>query len=169
MTGILVGFGGANAEVVAAVLIYRAFTIVPTLLLGLATMAAWRWLGPERRAKEGVGEPDAESARRVKEQSHKDEMSAAIRGDFERLRERGVAATLAPRDDDPPSLSTSADTLPDEPEAVVGPPVEPHAQPEIEIPAASGVQPERATRRPVRRRAGAGGRGRGGRPRRGPR
>jgi putative heme transporter len=56
MTGILVGFGGANAEVVAAVLIYRAFTIVPTLLLGLATMAAWRWLGPERRAQEGVGE-----------------------------------------------------------------------------------------------------------------
>jgi uncharacterized membrane protein YbhN (UPF0104 family) len=56
MTGILVGFGGANAEVVAAVLIYRAFTIVPTLLLGLATMAAWRWLGPERRAKEGVGD-----------------------------------------------------------------------------------------------------------------
>jgi uncharacterized membrane protein YbhN (UPF0104 family) len=56
MTGILVGFGGANAEAVAAVLIYRAFTIVPTLLLGLATMAAWRWLGPERRAKEGVGD-----------------------------------------------------------------------------------------------------------------
>jgi len=56
MTGILVGFGGANAEVVAAVLIYRAFTVVPTLLLGLATMAAWRWLGPERR-EEGVGGP----------------------------------------------------------------------------------------------------------------
>lgn len=56
MTGILVGFGGANAEVVAAVLIYRAFTVVPTLLLGLATMAAWRWLGPERH-EEGVGEP----------------------------------------------------------------------------------------------------------------
>jgi putative heme transporter len=54
MTGILVGFGGANAEVVAAVLIYRAFTVVPTLLLGLATMAAWRWLGPDRH-EEGVG------------------------------------------------------------------------------------------------------------------
>jgi hypothetical protein len=38
----------------------------------------------------------------VKEQSHKSEMSAAIRGDFERLRERGVAATLAPRDDRAP-------------------------------------------------------------------
>ena len=56
MTGILVGFGGANAEVVAAVLIYRVFTIVPTLLLGLATMAAWRWLGP-KRPEGGVGEP----------------------------------------------------------------------------------------------------------------
>jgi hypothetical protein len=33
----------------------------------------------------------------VKEQSHKDEMSAALRGDFARLRDRGVSATLAPR------------------------------------------------------------------------
>jgi uncharacterized protein (TIRG00374 family) len=53
MTGILVGFGGANAEVVAAVLLYRAATILPTLLLGLATIAAWRWLGPGR-PREGV-------------------------------------------------------------------------------------------------------------------
>jgi uncharacterized protein (TIRG00374 family) len=53
MTGILVGFGGANAEVVAAVLLYRAFTILPTLLLGLATIGAWRWLGPGR-SREGV-------------------------------------------------------------------------------------------------------------------
>jgi uncharacterized protein (TIRG00374 family) len=53
MTGILVGFGGANVEVVAAVLLYRAFTIVPTLLLGLGTIAAWRWLGPGRD-REGV-------------------------------------------------------------------------------------------------------------------
>lgn len=51
LTGILVGFGGPNAGVVAAVLVYRAFTVLPTVLLGLATMAAWRWLGPE----EGVG------------------------------------------------------------------------------------------------------------------
>jgi uncharacterized protein (TIRG00374 family) len=53
MTGILVGFGGANVEVVAAVLLYRAFTIVPTLLLGLGTIAVWRWLGPGRE-REGV-------------------------------------------------------------------------------------------------------------------
>ena len=32
----------------------------------------------------------------MKEQSHKDEMSAALRGDFQRLRERGVATTLSP-------------------------------------------------------------------------
>lgn len=37
----------------------------------------------------------------MKEQSHKDEMSRALRGDFERLRGRGVSTTLAPRDDDP--------------------------------------------------------------------
>jgi hypothetical protein len=34
----------------------------------------------------------------VKEQSHKEEMSAAIRGDFQRLRDRGVSASLAPQD-----------------------------------------------------------------------
>ena len=51
LTGILVGFGGPNAQVVAAVLLYRAFTVLPTLLLGLATIAGWRWLGPDR---EGV-------------------------------------------------------------------------------------------------------------------
>jgi hypothetical protein len=39
----------------------------------------------------------------VKDQSHKDEMSAALRGDFERLRERGVAATLSPAEPDPPA------------------------------------------------------------------
>lgn len=37
----------------------------------------------------------------MREQSHKDEMSAAIRGDFERLRGRGVAATIAPLGADP--------------------------------------------------------------------
>lgn len=35
----------------------------------------------------------------MKEQSHKEEMSKALRADFERLRERGVAATLAPGDE----------------------------------------------------------------------
>ena len=42
LTGTLVGFGGNNAGVVAAVLVYRFLTMVPTLVLGLisATHAA---------------------------------------------------------------------------------------------------------------------------------
>lgn len=36
----------------------------------------------------------------MKEQSHKEEMSAAIRGDFQRLRERGVSPALAPQDEE---------------------------------------------------------------------
>jgi uncharacterized protein (TIRG00374 family) len=35
LTGALVGFGGNNAGVVAAVLVYRFLTVVPTLVLGL--------------------------------------------------------------------------------------------------------------------------------------
>jgi putative heme transporter len=42
LTTALVGFGGNNAEVVAAVLVYRFLTIVPTLLLGLAAGATWK-------------------------------------------------------------------------------------------------------------------------------
>jgi len=44
LTAALVGFGGANAEVVAAVLLYRFLTIVPTLILGLLAGAIWRRL-----------------------------------------------------------------------------------------------------------------------------
>jgi uncharacterized protein (TIRG00374 family) len=44
LTGALVGFGGDNAEVVAAVLLYRFLTIVPTLILGLLAGATWRRL-----------------------------------------------------------------------------------------------------------------------------
>ncbi len=42
LTGLLVGFGGSNAEVVAAVLVYRFLTLVPTLVLGLLAAATWR-------------------------------------------------------------------------------------------------------------------------------
>jgi uncharacterized protein (TIRG00374 family) len=42
LTSLLVGFGGGQAEVVAAVLVYRFLTMVPTLLLGLAAAATWR-------------------------------------------------------------------------------------------------------------------------------
>ena len=44
LTTLLVGFGGGDAEVVAAVLVYRFLTVVPTLLLGLA-------LGPTVRRR----------------------------------------------------------------------------------------------------------------------
>jgi uncharacterized protein (TIRG00374 family) len=42
LTTALIGFGGPNAEVVAAVLVYRFLTLVPTLVLGLAAGATWR-------------------------------------------------------------------------------------------------------------------------------
>ena len=56
----------------------------------------------------------------MKEQSHKNEMSAAIRGDFQRLRDRGVAATLAPRDEDAPgAVDVIADVDQEDPEPAV--------------------------------------------------
>jgi putative heme transporter len=42
LTGTLVGFGGDNAPVVAAVLVYRFLTVVPTLVLGLVGAFTWR-------------------------------------------------------------------------------------------------------------------------------
>jgi uncharacterized membrane protein YbhN (UPF0104 family) len=42
LTSALVGFGGNNAGVVAAVLVYRFLTVVPTILLGLIAAATWR-------------------------------------------------------------------------------------------------------------------------------
>jgi putative heme transporter len=45
LTGMLVGFGGKNAAVVAAVLVYRFLTTVPTLLFGLAAAFTWRRQG----------------------------------------------------------------------------------------------------------------------------
>jgi putative heme transporter len=48
LTGALVGFGAPNAEAVAAVLLYRFLTIVPTLVLGLLAGATWRRLKATR-------------------------------------------------------------------------------------------------------------------------
>jgi uncharacterized membrane protein YbhN (UPF0104 family) len=42
LTGALLGFGGHEASVVAAVLVYRFLTTVPTLVLGLAAAFTWR-------------------------------------------------------------------------------------------------------------------------------
>jgi putative heme transporter len=50
LTGALVGFGGANDRVVAAVLLYRVLTVVPTLVLGLVAGALFRRLRPHDTA-----------------------------------------------------------------------------------------------------------------------
>ena len=42
LTTALVAFGGANAEVVAGVLIYRFLTVVPTLVIGGVSALMWR-------------------------------------------------------------------------------------------------------------------------------
>ena len=42
LTGSLIAFGGNRSEVVAAVLVYRFLTVVPTLVLGLLAAATWR-------------------------------------------------------------------------------------------------------------------------------
>ena len=46
LTGTLVGFGGNNAGVVAAVLVYRFLTMVPTLVLGLVSTSMLRRVAP---------------------------------------------------------------------------------------------------------------------------
>ncbi len=47
LTTSLIGFGGEESAVVAAVLVYRFLTIVPTLALGLVAGAAWGSLRPK--------------------------------------------------------------------------------------------------------------------------
>jgi putative heme transporter len=42
LTGVLVAFGASNAEAVAATLIYRFLTLVPTLVVGLVSAATWK-------------------------------------------------------------------------------------------------------------------------------
>jgi hypothetical protein len=107
----------------------------------------------------------------VKEQSHKDEMSAALRGDFARLRDRGVAVTLAPPAAD--STAAAPGTLPvapappePDPAADEPPPpapearIEPDSEPS-EAPPADGPPPSvvvgTAAPEPDVERARAGG------------
>ena len=59
----------------------------------------------------------------MKEQSHKEEMSAAIRGDFQRLRERGVSPSLVPQE--VPETDESPNGHADAPE--------PEPEPEVEV------------------------------------
>ena len=47
LTTALVGFGGNQVEVVAAVLVYRAVTMVPTLVIGLLAGLSWKRYRPE--------------------------------------------------------------------------------------------------------------------------
>jgi len=47
LTTALVGFGGDQPEVVAAVLVYRALTILPTLVIGLVAGAMWKRFRPD--------------------------------------------------------------------------------------------------------------------------
>ena len=42
LSSALVGFGAGNAEAVAAVLLYRVLTVVPTLVLGAILGLTWR-------------------------------------------------------------------------------------------------------------------------------
>jgi uncharacterized protein (TIRG00374 family) len=46
LTGSLIGFGGPNAKVVTAVLVYRAFSVVPTVVAGLLAAVTWRLQRP---------------------------------------------------------------------------------------------------------------------------
>ena len=57
LTGTLVGFGGNNAGVVAAVLVFRFLTMVPTLILGLLAAATLRRHG----LRQEMGPPGDES------------------------------------------------------------------------------------------------------------
>ena len=47
LTTALVGFGGDQVEVVAAVLVYRVMTVVPTLVVGLVAGATWKRYRPD--------------------------------------------------------------------------------------------------------------------------
>jgi putative heme transporter len=54
LTTALVGFGGGNAQVVTAVLVYRFLTIVPTLALGLVAGATWKRHRPPQLIEEAA-------------------------------------------------------------------------------------------------------------------
>lgn len=63
LTGALLGFGGNNASVVAAVLVYRFLTMVPTIVVGLVAAATLRGGGtsPGSRSQSAASSPDGAS------------------------------------------------------------------------------------------------------------
>lgn len=91
LSATLIGFGGSNAAVVAAVLVYRFLTVVPVLALGGFAALTWRHHRPAPD-EEGL-RAGARNVPPMEEQSHKREMAAALRGDFERLRARRSQTT----------------------------------------------------------------------------
>jgi Lysylphosphatidylglycerol synthase TM region len=78
LTTVLVGFGGNHADVVAAVLLYRGLTIVPTLLLGAVAAATWRRHRslPSARAGHGSSPPDDARRRHLRTVWEREETSA---------------------------------------------------------------------------------------------
>ena len=54
LTTALVAFGGDQVEVVAAVLLYRAVTMIPTLLIGLVTGVTWKRYRPDESPGNGL-------------------------------------------------------------------------------------------------------------------
>jgi uncharacterized protein (TIRG00374 family) len=65
LTGLLVGFGGEQAPVVAAVLVYRVLTVVPPLAIGGVCILIWDRMNPvvpegdDAEDADGVGAPAA--------------------------------------------------------------------------------------------------------------
>lgn len=55
LTTALVGFGGGQVDVVAAVLVYRVMTVVPTLLIGLLAGVTWKRYRPDSLPKDAAG------------------------------------------------------------------------------------------------------------------
>jgi hypothetical protein len=61
LSGVLVAFGASNAEAVAATMIYRFLTVVPTVLLGL--VAAGASVVGRKRGETAVTKPATEASR----------------------------------------------------------------------------------------------------------
>jgi uncharacterized membrane protein YbhN (UPF0104 family) len=55
LTTALVGFGGDQVDVVAAVLVYRVMTIVPTLVIGLLAGVTWKRYRPASLPTDAAG------------------------------------------------------------------------------------------------------------------
>lgn len=57
LTGALVAFGAPNADAVAAALLYRFLTVLPTLALGMLAAATWRMHHPGEQMGRSAADP----------------------------------------------------------------------------------------------------------------